>query len=140
MEPEDEDGYATLKAQDKQRFQIAWNGDYLMVAFQCDLCHFHNINRRGPIEYKSEDMMLLRCIRRANLDAFWAKEPKIVSKNLGQARRAVDIGAVLGIVDPFPTMGPFPVEDRFGMKAAAIMLMRSLDVGKYAPTIQFSTM
>jgi hypothetical protein len=104
MEPEDEDGYATLKAQDKQRFQIAWNGDYLMVAFQCDLCHFHNINRRGPIEYKSEDM------------------------------------AVLGIVDPFPTMGPFPVEDRFGMKAAAIMLMRSLDVGKYAPTIQFSTM
>lgn len=140
MEPEDEDGVVMLKTQDKHHFLVARNRYHLMCAFQCDLCHFVNICKWRPIDYKPKDTRLLRCIRWANLDAFWAKESKTVNKNFGQAKRAVDIAMVLGIPDPFPIMCPFPVNDEFGMKAAAIMLMRSLDIGKYAPTIQFSTM
>jgi hypothetical protein len=46
----------------------------------------------------------------------------------------------LEISDPFPNMGPFPIEDVFGMKVVAVMLTQSLDTGKHAATIQFSTM
>jgi hypothetical protein len=37
-------------------------------------------------------------------------------------------------------MGPFPVQDLFGMSAAVVTLTRSLDVGKYAATVQYETM
>jgi len=36
--------------------------------------------------------------------------------------------------------GPYPVKDSFGMGVAAMMLMRSLDTGKNAKTIQNETM
>jgi len=74
MEPEDEDGFVTLKSQDKLRFLVARKGDHLTCPFQCDLCHFRNIQKRNPIHNKVEDMRLLRCIRRANLDAMWSRE------------------------------------------------------------------
>ncbi len=74
------------------------------------------------------------------MDALWDKEPKTVSKIISQAQRAVELSFSLGILDPFPPMGPFPMEDTFGMKAACILLLKSLDAGKYAATVQFSTM
>jgi hypothetical protein len=67
-EPTDEDGYVTLKEQDKSCFLIGRMGDHLMCPFQCDTCHFRNIQKRDPLLTKSEDIKLLRCIRRANLD------------------------------------------------------------------------
>jgi hypothetical protein len=126
--------------QDKLRFLTARIGDHLLCPFQCDLCHFRNIQQRDPIDYKSEDIKLLRCIRRANLDSLWDKETQTVSKNFNQAIRAQDIALSIGIKDPFPRMGPYPLEDTFGMKAACVMLIKSLDTGKYSATVQFSTM
>ena len=40
---EDED--AVIDAKDYDRFVVARAGDHLMVQFQCDLCHFRNIQR-----------------------------------------------------------------------------------------------
>jgi hypothetical protein len=37
-------------------------------------------------------------------------------------------------------MGPFSLEDKFGMGVAMTMLLRSLDAGKNETTIQYSTM
>jgi hypothetical protein len=36
-------------------------------------------------------------------------------------------------------MGPYPLEDTFGMKAALVVLERSLDPGKYAEHVQWDT-
>jgi hypothetical protein len=74
------------------------------------------------------------------LDELWDRELQTVSKNFSQATRALDSAHSVGIIDSFPAMGPFPVADTFGMKAAVVMLLKSLDVGKYASNIQFSTM
>jgi hypothetical protein len=38
-----------------------------------------------------------------------------------------------------PRMGPFPVEDKFGMKIACTILHRMLDPGKHEDNIQFLT-
>ena len=97
---------------------------------------------RRPIEGKAEDVRLLNAIRRANLDAFWAREPPTVAKNLLEARRAVRISQSLGIPQRsvFGAVGPFPLSDTFGMTESVIILERSTDKGRHAETIQFQTM
>lgn len=78
------EGYRIVKLQEEEDFELtseknrernlnAGNGDHLMVSFQCDLCHFRNLNGKDP-QRKSEDFLLLRTIRRASSDAFWLRE------------------------------------------------------------------
>jgi len=95
---------------------------------------------RDPLDTLGSDQLLMRCIRRAVLDSLWARESSTVRNNLMECRRGVRIGKVLGFANSFPSMGPFPLEDSWGVKQACIMLMRSLDEGKTDRTIQFGTM
>jgi hypothetical protein len=126
---------------DETRFVQARNGDHLITPFQCDLCHFRNVYKRDPSGRKGSDLLALRCIRRANLDALWAREPGTVAGNLSGAKRLHDIGTgILEIPGITPPMGPFALQDKFGMGIAMTMLLRSLDAGKNERTIQYSTM
>jgi hypothetical protein len=118
---------------------MARNGDHLMCMFQCDLCHFRNMQGRDPIIGQGRDSLLLQCIRRASLDAFWAREPSTVRSNLNGAKKLEAIGDIVGMVGVAPPLGPFAVEDTCGMRVAVCILLRSLDAGKTADLIQFST-
>jgi hypothetical protein len=110
-----------------------------MTPFQCDKCHFVNIQKRAPVLTNRKDCYLMKLIRRANLDACWAREPSTVAGNLGQARKMEKIGDEIGFDSVSPKMGPFPVEDSFGMKIACTILHRTLDPGKHEEHIQFAT-
>lgn len=57
-----------------------------MVPFQCELCHFRNIQEREP-GTGGRDALLMEYIRRAILDAFWAREPSTVKQNLRETKR-----------------------------------------------------
>jgi hypothetical protein len=95
-------------------------------------------NEEGPNSYPTQDVRLLKLIRRANLDALWSREPTTVSGNLLIARQAVKVAAALGFKEQFlKPMGPFPIEGTFRIAAAIVMLQQSLKPGKYASTIQF---
>ena len=52
-----------LEPDDPHRFQVARNGDHMMVPFQCDLCHFMNIQKRAPLESSQQDELLKLAIR-----------------------------------------------------------------------------
>ena len=126
---------------DDNRFLSARDGDHLMVMFQCDLCHFRNIQQRDPNRRNASDAILLSCIRRATLDAMWSREPSTVGANLREWHRGQTLGReILGIESVMPALGPFPLKDNVGMGIAATMLWRSLDRGVRAETIQFGTM
>eukprot|EP00978_Attheya_sp_CCMP212_P026979 scaffold89845_cov24-Attheya_sp.AAC.1 len=71
---------------DSFRFKFARDGDHLMCPFQCDLCQFINVKKRHPANLPGDDMLLL-CIRRANLDACWARESSTVYQNMREAVR-----------------------------------------------------
>jgi hypothetical protein len=121
------------------------NGDHLVCPFQCDLCHFRNIQKRDPVVEIGQDVNMLVAIRRANLDALWAREPGTVSGNLGLMRRSVGIAeSVYGInlksTPLFEPQGPHPVADTFGMLPAIIMLEESLRPGKRTQNIQWGTL
>jgi hypothetical protein len=127
---------------DQNRFKEARDGDHLLCSFQCDACHFLNVQRRVSIPGKESDDLLLVCIRRANLDAFWSRERSTVNQNRREGVRYAEICSTLGlnVDDAYPARGPFDVVDGVGMKLACGMLVRSLNIGKNAKTIQFDTM
>jgi|SaaInl85LU_5_DNA_1037374.scaffolds.fasta_scaffold15347_4 hypothetical protein len=67
---------------EKNRYRRGRNGDRLMTTFECDLCHFRNLNKRDPDYTSGKDRLTMTAIRRANLDAFWARESSTVKGNL----------------------------------------------------------
>jgi hypothetical protein len=140
MKPVDDDDIPFEADGDDVRFETARDGDQYMCPFQCDLCHFRNIQKRDP-GIDPKDKFMLVCVRRANLDALWAREPGTVKGNLREHNRAMRGASRLGIADPHPFVhGPFPVKDLMGMAMACTILERSLDPGKNSATIEFGTL
>ena len=111
-----------------------------MCPFQCDTCHFWNIQHRAPEPSKYKDQRLLLCIRRANLDAFWGRKSSTVIANNREVQKLIWKMNSLGIDERsvLPRLGPWKVEDECGMAIAAASLLRSLDPGQNDPTVQFN--
>ena len=138
--PTDEEGYELLVERDKDRFLTARDGDHMICRFQCDLCHFRNIQKRDPNpEVIVQDALMLRCIRRANLDTFWARETSTVLANGREMRIMARKAALVGMACPTPDLGPYPVVDEQGMGIAVLILMRSLDPGRNEEFVQYNT-
>lgn len=138
--PTKEDGLVSEEDLLSVRYLQARNGDNLVTPFQCDTCHFRNLYNRDPEPRLAQDVRVQKCIRRANLDALWAAEPRTVSRTLSECRRGLNIALSLGFRDKlFKPMGPFPLEDSFGMAAAIVILQLSLNPGKHDKNVQFGT-
>ena len=71
--------------EDPRRFQEARDGDHLVCPFVCDACEFWSIKGREPVSGNHQDDMFAICVRRAILDAFWARERGTVDKNFGES-------------------------------------------------------
>jgi hypothetical protein len=133
MDPED------LADDDPSRLEEARDGDHLMCPFQCDVCHFTNIHLCAPLLTSLQDRLNLVAIRRAILDALWARERATVEANRREARLFVTHGKTLGYNNPYPARGPWPLADTWGMKTALVILQRSLSPGKNAEFVQYET-
>ena len=96
-----------------------------MVPFQCEFCHV--INLRGTEAHATRDCALLAYLRRANIDAFWSREPNTIADNLREVRRMQRTGDWLRIGCIAPPLGPFPIGDTLGLRAALAVLDRSQD-------------
>jgi hypothetical protein len=86
-----------------------------------------------------EDNEILALIRRACLDALWAREPNTVQANLREAIRMEKFASRLKLPSVTPAMGPFPLQDDFGMLPAISLLDRSLDKGVHSEHVQWGT-
>lgn len=128
-----------VEEREEDRFLRARSGDMLMVPFQCDLCHFRNIQKRDPVRFRTTDNEVLEYIRRASLDSLWAREPATVKKNLNGLAKAEQVMLNLGLPPLSPTLGPFPLQDIHGMLPAIAILNRSLDKGVYEKQVQWAT-
>ena len=66
---------------DPKRFQVAQDGDHMMVPFQCDTCQFMNVRKRLPCPGNAQNELLMKCLRRVILDSFWSCERSTVCGN-----------------------------------------------------------
>ena len=97
------------------------------------------LQRRDPVAASVADDTLLECIRRVNLDALWAREPRTVAGNLTKIREVVREATSLGLKPPLGDCGPFPDNDVMGYGTAVIMVKSSLRKGRYEGYKQFAT-
>jgi hypothetical protein len=83
---------------------------------------------------------MMFCIRRANLDALWSQEKLTVSTNLKNVRKACESLERVNMRMPFKPLGPMPINDITGHRAAIQMLLCSLEEGTYSKDYkQFDT-
>jgi hypothetical protein len=112
----------------------------MTTPFQCDVSHFRIIYLRDPDPQALVEVETMEfSMRQAVLDSFWSREPTTVRGNLQEAKRglrSVRRFAFPGDSVTLP-MGPVPLSDNLGMKAALVVLDRSLDAGRYSdlPTV-----
>lgn len=133
MDPDD------IVEEDPLRHQEARDGDHLMCPFQCDVCQFVNVHHCLPDTLSAQDKLCVMVLRRANLDALWARERATTEANRREALLFVAEGERLGFVNPYPPRGPWPIEDLWGMKTALVILQRSMVPGRNAAFVQYET-
>lgn len=133
---EDESGFEWKPERDKFRFARGREGDHLLVPFECDLCIFRNLMKRNPARSSTKDDMLLCCIRRITLDAFWGRATQTVEATKRSVNQTIAMWDRVGIPPAFPQLGPHPVADNFGYGVAIAMLMKSLEPGSHSKEYQ----
>ncbi len=128
------------KEKDKERFLVGRDGDHLMNPFQCELCHFRNIQGRNPNPHSKADQDFLEHFRRVSLDVFWSREESTVRHNLGTIKRVALSEQKFDCVNKMiPALGPHPLEDTPGMAACVAVLDKSMDKGRYDDQVQWET-
>ncbi len=90
-------------------------------------------------ESSRQDAMMLRCIRRANLDTFWSRETTTVHGQGRILKQMAAKAASVGMTDPSPDLDPYPVENFQGMGIAVCILMKSLDPGRNEKFVQYGS-
>ena len=121
-------------------FLRARDGEHLMTPFECDLCIFRKLRKIDPRPDNSQDELLLVCIRRINLDAFWARASTTVNQNRRQVNASLKFSKLLGLPGSFEHKGPYPTHDHCGYEVACNMLLYSRNKGRHDPThTQFAT-
>jgi hypothetical protein len=139
---------------ERERLQVAWgkmhepddefhfarNGDHCMVPFECDLCVFRKLKRRSPDFTDPGDDLLIACIRRINLDAFWSRSKYTVRGNREKIGTCLELSKTVGLEGPYAVDGPLPDFDHCGYEVAIDTVLYSRRPGRHSKEYtQFDT-
>jgi hypothetical protein len=112
-------------------FHIARNRDHAMVPFECDLCVFRKLRKTLPDPAQPDDCLLLACIQRMNLDAFWSRASPTVNGNRDCLLFGIKMSKAVGLQGPYLHDGPMPSYDHCGYEVAIQMLLHSRHPGRH---------
>ena len=111
-----------------------------MIPFECDLCIFRKLRRCDPKPRSDKDNLLMSCIRRMNLDAFWSSSSFTVKGNKDKVCQMLKHSETVGLKGTFCRNGPMPLGDYCGYEVAVNMLLYSTGKGKRSSDhLQFDT-
>jgi hypothetical protein len=117
---------------DVGKFSQARDGDDLMVSFECNLCIFWKLYKRGPEVGNQTDNFAMSYIRRINLDAFWSRARSTVESNAAKVMKGLKISEILGLLGPYLDPGPLPAHDHCWYEVALQIVVSSLGSGRYS--------
>jgi hypothetical protein len=112
-------------------FTCGRNGDHLMIPFECDICIFVKLRKHKPNISNPKDKLLMACIRRMNLDAFWSRTSTTVQGNASRVARQIELSKVVGLNSPFIQKAELPLDDHCGYEVAIQILLASRKPGRY---------
>ena len=106
-------------------------GDHLLIPFECDYCIFLKLRGNHPDPSNPKDELLMACIRRMNLDAFWSREKKTVEMNADRAERQIYLSELVGLKGPFIQEDHLPDFDHCAYEVAIEILLYSRQPGRH---------
>jgi hypothetical protein len=120
------------RAQSETDYLQGRNGDHTLVPFECDLCIFRKLRKSSPDLSRESDKLLLGCIRRMDLDAFWSRSTDTINGHRGKLEHSLKLSKLVGLEGPYHHEGPMPTYDHCGYEVAIQMLLNSRSPGKYS--------
>ena len=127
--PRDFNGADLSEVEDEIRFRKARAGDHLCTAFQCPNCQSQNIRGKSLEPGNARDDAFEFCATRVQLDAFWSHSSRTVAAHVREVKFTLRYAEMLGIDQPLPRLGPFPLGCDMGMLQAIMVIMRSMEPG-----------
>jgi hypothetical protein len=129
------------KANSGNNYLHARGGDCTLIPFECDLCIFRKLTKtKAPVTRNPQHDLLLSCIRRINLDAFWSRSTATVNGNRDNLKQGLVLSLLVGLDGPYNHEGAYPRFDHVGYEIAIQMLLMSRRKGIHSPTnLQFDT-
>jgi hypothetical protein len=103
-----------------------------MVPFECDLCVFRKLRRRSPDITDAGDSLLLACIRRINLDAFWSRSKYTVQGNKEKIATSLEMSKLVRLEGPYLVDGSLPDFDHCGYEVAIDTILYSRRPGRHS--------
>ena len=98
------------------------------------------MDARTPEPDLHQDNLLLLCLCQVILDSFLSWERSTVNSNRLEGIGFVKSQELLGLGrKALPCLGPYLLEDTWGINVVCGLVMRSLDKGNYTNNIQFET-
>ena len=114
----------------------ARDGDMWSNPFQCEWCWLINLKKKESRSGNAEDELLLKYLRRMNLDILWSREPTMVRGNLGQLKKGAKMSTALGLEPTILDRGPWPIGDLYGCQIALEILRSSQLEGRHCSDYQ----
>jgi len=105
-----------------------------MIPFECDICIYVKLKKHKPNLENPKDKLLLACIRRMNLDAFWSRTSSTVLGNASRVNRQIELSKLVGLDSPFKQKSDLPLDDHCGYEVAIQILLASRKSGRYNKT------
>jgi hypothetical protein len=136
--PLDVDGEELIAPADGNDYLQARGGDHLFCPFECDNCCFFQLKGATPVVDNQLDDLLLKYIRRVNLDAFWSRRPGTVRGLVRMFNEQKETGDFFGF-QMFKPLGPFAANYQSGIGAAIGLLRKSQRAGRHEDTIKYSS-
>ena len=89
------------KGQRDEDFKVGRDGDSILIPFECDTCIFHKLRHCEPNPKSDMDQLMLACIRRMNLDAFWSSSSFTVKGNKDKVKQMLKYSSSIGLTGAF---------------------------------------
>jgi hypothetical protein len=118
-------GKASLGKQTKtpNEYPVGRDGDHLLVPFECDLCIFRKLKHQETWANSNQDNLLMACIRRISLDAFWSRATSTVLANRDKMKQALALSKLVGLQGPYIHIETMPPNDTFGYEVAVQIVL-----------------
>ena len=114
---------------------------HLLTHFQCDMCHFRNIQGGDPDPQVEGDIILMVSIRTATFDAFWSREPGTFRGNFITVKILRKVAREeLGLKEWTPLLSTHPLTDKVGMSLDCNTLRLSLIKGRHTDHMKWDSM
>ena len=110
VKDEEEDRFENKSSDriDVKKYRETRPGDHVLAPFGYELCMFLKFKGRHPLQFREEDRLLHKTLRRANIHVFWSKKKATVANVVKNTLKLCKISKEVVLKGTFVSWEPMP--------------------------------